>query len=690
MIYYAVNAAIVLFISFIVGNLTINLFKLKEDYFSFASPIGFLVLMAILQIGYYFLTLFNANATVYMKYTYSVFLIMFALGLSNLSIFVKSIKRLWHNKTKIVISIILILASLYLFAFTDINFRLDDMNFYADFIPNRIYNNYPIQIHYSYQGFYLLISSLLGLAKYFTLFGIQSDYLSLGFIQWVPAIITSVTLSFMITDMYSFAKRVLKNKYSAAIVWLFSTIIIYSDYWYNNFLHFGGTLRRLAVIYILLLLIRYAKNRYNRDIYLLSLLFGAYFSISSSGFFLDVIIIFAYIIYEIFNNNHGYIKNALILMLYPVSFACVYNKLFLYLFAILYLICIGLILLKYDVYLEKVLYKTRFIVLFIIPIACILCTYILHLPSEQLFIEMVEGRQFFDNINKFDMIPDLLNITSIDNIIFNGLFWLGILGICIYGILHKDNIICVLMLVIMICFFNPIVYKMISCYITGVAFFRITDIFYNMIFFIYISYILKSFFAKYGLMCSLCVLLVLSAIRIHEFEIPNYNTSDDHNIMFRSSNFSLNLMKSLEEYIIENEEIEDVKNMDTIYIVSHIYGIQYYTDLNVYNQLSDRYSYKIIDNDEFEKTFARRYPGYDLPEADYEKACSLAALRYTKYFIIDAQYNWELQTGLWPCSQVILERENFRVLKFNEEYWQENLDLGYTKDYREEFGENRY
>ena len=78
MIYYAVNAAIVLFISFIVGNLTINLFKLKEDYFSFASPIGFLVLMAILQIGYYFLTLFNANATVYMKYTYSVFLIMFA------------------------------------------------------------------------------------------------------------------------------------------------------------------------------------------------------------------------------------------------------------------------------------------------------------------------------------------------------------------------------------------------------------------------------------------------------------------------------------------------------------------------------------------------------------------------------------------------------------------------------------
>ena len=240
-------------------------------------------------------------------------------------------------------------------------------------------------------------------------------------------------------------------------------------------------------------------------------------------------------------------------------------------------------------------------------------TYILHLPSEQLFIEMVEGRQFFDNINKFDMIPDLLNITSIDNIIFNGLFWLGILGICIYGILHKDNIICVLMLVIMICFFNPIVYKMISCYITGVAFFRITDIFYNMIFFIYISYILKSFFAKYGLMCSLCVLLVLSAIRIHEFEIPNYNTSDDHNIMYRGSNFSLNLMKSLEEYIIENEEIEDVKNMDTIYIVSHIYGIQYYTDLNVYNQLSDRYSYKIIDNDEFEKTFARRYPGYDLP-----------------------------------------------------------------------------
>ena len=80
--------------------------------------------------------------------------------------------------------------------------------------------------------------------------------------------------------------------------------------------------------------------------------------------------------------------------------------------------------------------------------------------------------------------------------------------------------------------------------------------------------------------------------------------------------------------------------------------------------------------------FFRREPNSDDYEVNYEKACELAYEKEIEYSIIDAQYNWKLEQGLWPCIEKVLEFENYRVFKMRYDLWDWNIKQGYITDTR--------
>lgn len=702
----------VLFISYLTGIVTKKYFKLTESYFSFATPIGFLVYMAMLQIGYFFISLKSLTSHYYLQYTVIVTCVLGLIGIVHVKSIFRSIVENTKHFYKLLFVGALVGISLYFFAYSEINFRLDDINFYATFIPERIYQQHFKEIYYSYQGYYVYLSSLISLGKNLSIFKINTSLLSIGFIQWVPAMITATMTAMMIVDLLSFSLKNIKQKFVAIIVWILVVCIIYTDYWYFNFIHFGNTLRRIGTYYLLLSFLKYTQTRDFKYIILASIVIGGHFAISSSAFFIDAFMIYAYFIYEVFNQNRGYLKNCCILGLFLIGYIAIYSMTLFYIVLGIYVIIFVLWISKLDRYVEKGMNILKYVWLLLPLLACVISTTVLKLPTQDAFENTLKSRQFFDPINQFDMIPDLLKMSDLKLMIFNILFWISMLLIILYIFKKKNNLLSMILLTTLVCFFNPIVFKMLGSYVTGVAYYRITDIFYNGIYFIFIVVCARKLFGvKIGSIVGISILLVMATIKVKDFNIPYFNKGEDHSILYRTSQSTIELAETLDQgYFLEDakEHYLVVDNKD-INIVSQIYGLQYFSRANVYegylfkvlvfpdeyqnsiktkvvNLLADRFSYQIIDTDAFERTFARRYPGISLPEADYEQACSLAFSKNVDYVILDAQYNYQLQDGLWPCSKMVLDRSPYRVLKMDYDYWQENIKLGYTKDYTDEIG----
>ncbi|MEG1462785.1 MAG: hypothetical protein RSC48_06715, partial [Anaerorhabdus sp.] len=156
---------------------------------------------------------------------------------------------------------------------------------------------------------------------------------------------------------------------------------------------------------------------------------------------------------------------------------------------------------------------------------------------------------------------------------------------------------------------------------------------------------------------------------------------ENYNYIYHTDNQDIKVIEKLSEEYLKFEE------KDQFNIASQIYGGQFFTDYKITNLLEDRFSYVMRELSEFERVFYRRTPGYDDLLVNYNHACSLAFEKQTDYVILDAQYNWELQEGLWPCSELLFEEDNYRVLKMNYDYWEWNILQGYTEKY--EFSEEK-
>lgn len=665
----------ILLISFLTGSLVKKYFHLKSETFSFSAPIGFLVFLGILQFGYFFISYLQLSPRLFLWYTSAICLVLVLLSMFEIRWIVKSIKSI--RFTKLICVLVLFTIIFYIFANSPINYRLDDINFYAEFIPNRIVEKGISQIQYSLQAFFTLLSILIKYGPHLSILNVYTDFYPVALVIWIPALLSAWMISCMLVDMTSYLKNRIQSKKWSWFIIVSVTIIFLLDYWYFSTVYAPGTLRRLAIPYLLILLndtefVGFEPKRF----VLVSFVVGGFIALSSSAFPLSVIILFIYLIYNMMTKKSYYLRKLLIIILFPLLYGAAYIEslyaipYFFIAVMLIYLGLIGLALVKVDLKIESFLnrYSKGIIIGFIIVFygAAIL------LPNQ--IGLMVGNRTFYTPINKFDMVPNLIHGQTVLEIMFNTLFWcLNAVAIVLMIKTKKMNGYLFLVLFTLLIFFNPITYSLIVRYLMASAYFRITDILFNVIILYELSIVIYE--------CKVCrpfLILCLSVMlvcRVASFRVNLAEDKATYNYIYHTTNQDIEVMEKL------NNDYLQFEDKDHFNIASQIYGGQFFTKSNVTNLLEDRFSYFVLDVSEFERVFYRRTPGYEDIPVDYKHACTLAFEKETDYVILEAQYNWQLQEGLWPCSELLFEEGTFRILKMNYEYWEYNIQQGFTEKF---------
>lgn len=680
MIYFFLLAACIIFFSFLTGVLVKKYCRISDKYFSFSSPIGFFVLCGVLQIGYFVITYFDITyllgGNLYIDFTVLIMITILFFSIINYKYIFKALFTI--NIIKIVIALILVVIFIYLFSTSEINYRLDDINFYGDFIRYRLYHTGIVDINYSLQGYFVLLSILIEYGKNLTALGIYTSFYPIASIIWVPAIITAWVISFILVDFFDYSFKKIKSLGFRVFIWVLVVLIFILDFWYFEMLNSSLVLRRFAIPLIIVLLSNLRlNNKLLSNSIMISLIIGGFISISSSAFFVSSMILFAYFFYLISTKSKNYLISYLILTINPFIFALAYVKnvfnsgIFIYLLILVYLVVWILCLSKIRVQIEKFLNKYfKFIFLFFIVLFYGL---VFLIPVNKYL--MMGDRTFFWAINKFDSVPNLISGLTLFETIFNCLYW-GLLTLTIGIMIYKkrNNWYLLLVSIVLLFFFNPISYDFVVSVFTGAAYFRITDILFNIIILYELVIYLYEFNRITKYLIIICSLLMLSC-RVINFDFEFSVNEENFNTIYHTSNIDMNVINKLSEEYLKYD------NKDEINIASQIYGGQFFSNFNINNQLEDRFSYAVRDESEYERVFYRREPGFEDLSVDYEHACTLAFENQTDYVILEAQYNWKLQEGLWPCSELLFELENYRVLKMNYEYWEWNIQQGYTQKF---------
>lgn len=700
MIVYLLITLAIVFLSFLAGLVVTSAFKLNfNKYFHFLAPIGYVCLLGLLYPGYLLVTMLVDDAMqrayLYVGYTAFVIFIVLILSLLGIKKAINYVKNLRYHIPEIIMAMILIIVMIVIFMLTQYNYRLDDVNYYGKYIPDRIFSDSVFDVVYDCQSFYIFYSVILNVFKYISSALSIANYLDIGFVFNVIGFVDIIMVSLFTVSLFAYFKNKTDNKAIPYIIILSIIVMLFSDYWMMHYLHTTGILRMLPISFIIILISYYQEDK-NINPCLISFMFAGLIGINSSGFFISAVILYGYLIYAGINKKTGYIKDLMIWAVIPLTYGLVYlnnegMRTLCYVLVVAYVIMIFVCMFKLDKYLEYALnnFYLCYIIMFAVPIGLTILTYAFNIPTiEQL--NSVGGRQFFDNINNFDMVPDLFNL-KLQYVIFNALFWLLIFTAIIKNYKLK-NFPVTLTFVTLLTFFNPFVYRFITVFITAIAYNRINNVFYNPVVIGSIAcYLLTD--KKIIKYLTISCLLIMASVKIIFLDTRYFAKDlDDHNFMYHISQEELDIIQAVEGQYVAT--LEDEENLDeekaknpfledgTLRIASQIYGAQLFTYVDSRNMLEDRFSYVMLDSDEFEQVFVRRVPGYDLPEANYEHACALAYDKKVDYVILDAQYNWELQTGLWPCSYEVLtemDKGNYRVLKMDYQYWEYNINQGYVE-----------
>ncbi|NCB33569.1 MAG: hypothetical protein EOM64_06760 [Erysipelotrichia bacterium] len=698
---FIVVAAGVLVLSFLCGSSILFLLKLhKCRWFTFAVPIGFCTLMALMQVGDSYLTFTGHYDQMFSNYAKGVIIVILLISAICYKGIIASFKRIWkYGKWKLPVAIFLFAVFIWVYSRTQTPYRVDDINFYGVYIPGRINSAEFSDIKYDYQSLFVFLSVLLKWCRYvIARFDLGISFLNLGFVQWVPAIITTWTLSFAFVDFFDNIRRRTDSTWSAVIIWIVSGMIMFADYWYFAYPHFGGTMRRLPIVLLLIIMHSMSDDKRKTWVWLAALCMGAAVSISSSGFFITMMILYAWAVYSMIRKRDTWIRELFLMMIYPVLFGCCFEQQLIPVF-LGTLGMIGLLaLISWKFNLEKYVRYLGWPMLIAVPIGIAVLVY-LGYPSAEA-VESSVGRTFFTAIANYDMVPELLQFSFAPESwclgLFNALFWIAAAAGIVFSFVKKSWPLS-LLTIILITFFNPFVFNFIGNYLTATAYFRITDIFFNYVVIAELMIILsgalnsKWFKALCLAVFSLMAVLRIMNFKMSQFVMPGSEADADFDSMYHASKEQMGIIKDFsDEFLtayhtcrVESEDEFYTDNVDdgSIRVASQIYGTPLFTNVKVNNLLGDRFAYVKIDTDEYEQIFARRQPGYNLPDVSYEHACSWAMKRYTDYIILDAQYNWQLQEGLWTCASDIYDEGYYRILMFNTRYWNWNIYQGDAVDY---------
>lgn len=361
------------FILFICSNGLGKLFiKSESKLFTLKSLLGFLILLAILQIGYYPIQYFNLSSKVHLIWTSIILIVTLILGIKNL----KKEDFNFLKSYEFYVFIILIFVIIKILPATEAG----DDAFYMPFIMDNAYLNEINTVNprtgnissidnvYWYQGYYLLHSLFYRIQH--IIFNNSTDI--------IISFKTTMTLlsTIFISHIFIFMKKTLKpliNKYIYYIVATLSLLLVgvleLSHVYWGSFIIFP-----IFIPLYLILFNNYLQEKDKKIKYALLFANIGMISLASTSLFLNLIITFGFFLYEIWQKRCDTEDYYLILIPCMLYATLILN--ILWVFPIL--IILYFVLLKYKRVINKFVNKYLIYPLFSLPIVFTILSVILY------------------------------------------------------------------------------------------------------------------------------------------------------------------------------------------------------------------------------------------------------------------------------------------------------------------------
>lgn len=672
MFWMFVFAFIIILMSFLCGVLVSDFIDYNKEKHRFYTPLGFVVLLGLLQILYYPIQLYNLPTKYIYILTIGVFFIIVILSIIRYKIVLKHINDYKKVYKELIFGFLIFIVFCSIYYFVKFPTRTDDLYFYIPYTiskfkqPNLTAHLYD---QYGFQGFYDFSAMWIWIYEKLVNFNVAPSILPEAIVVWVLSIVMFFILAFCIVDIMVWV-RSLYNKYISS--WIIGfTLFIYSigAYWYLQTPYIGNSFRRVSIVVIFSVIISMLDNFNIKKLIILELCFISIISQTSTGFFFAAFILYGLMFYYARKKETGYLKKIVFLSVGPMFFVSLFVVYVMYYVNSLYGLYFTFVILKLDKKIEEILNKFYLPILIAIPLLFGIYTRLPHFKLPTLNISYFDITPNFFDRHAYEGIENLFefgfaNIQEILTSLFCIFCWVVIIFYLIKHVKSNkpNDYIAFNTLIIFITFFNPWVITFVMSYMTNVVYFRIYDLFFNILtIFMFFGFAFEKIKGKniYLLGVVMFLLFTNEVFKNQTWMFMGFN-DEDFNHLYHVDNLEIEVLDRFNKEILNNTNEE-------VIIASQIYSSEAFTIANIKNVKNNIYTYGNDKSDEaeFQRIFYRYEIGLEEIKGDYIRACELSKQREVKYVILDAQYNRDLENGIGYCGQKVLEVGNYRVFEMH-------------------------
>lgn len=672
MVWMFLMAFVIIFISFLSGFLTSELIDFKSENHHFLTPIGFTVLLGVLQLLYYPIQIYNLPTKYLYLVTIGLFLVIIFLSLIKVKRHIIYIKDYIKLYKEVIFGLIIFITLCFIYYFVKFPTRTDDLYFYMPYIINKA--NVPnltatIYGQYDFQGYYDFVAMWIWVYRKIVEYGFAGELLPVSIVSWVPSIVLFWILSFTIVETMNYVKEKVSRSFISWVVGITLFVYTIGAYWYLQTPYLGNSFRRISIVIIFFIIISMLKKFTWRKFIVLELSFISIISQTSTGFFFAAFVLYALMFYYASKNESGYLNKIVLLSIGPMLFASLYVVYVMIYINSLYGFYALLVLFKLDKLIEKIINKTWKIIMVIIPLLFGIWTRLPSFNLPRFNISYFDISPYFFDKHAYEGIENLFEFgfdspQAIITSIFCIFVWISIIYYLFNHIKKNkpDDYMSFHIITIFLTFFNPWVITFVMTYMTNVVYFRIYDLFFNIFTItLFLTYLLDKLNNKQAIALSVVIFILFVN------EVPKNQTwmfmgfnDDDYNPLYHVDNLEIEVLDKFKKEVLLNKE-------GTTIIASQIYSAESFTDANIKNVKANLYSHGEDNTSEamFQRVFYRYEPGLDKIEGDYINACELAQERNVEYVIIEAQYNMELENGIGYCGDKVLEVGSYRIFEMH-------------------------
>lgn len=658
--------------------------KLNKAINNFVTPIGFCLLIALLQLLYYPAQLFNWPSI----YIHIVSLIVFLFGIGYGIIHYKEIFKEYFNKRTIIIGVsFIIFIVVYYLCYIDI--AASDSQMYLNYMSQNInidhINMFKLwtgeygqewDTIYLFQGYYHLGSFLCFLANIDSyILGSSLHVANITIQIWVLGALYSVVSSMLIYNFVDYFKK------KGLVRWLMLAFgLLYENffYWRIALSFYGNTFRTILICALIFYLYRYFKEENNNLKYVCILINFAGLACSSSYLFISFEVMYALMVYMFTKKGKGTIAEMADFVLPIVIYACCYfakEKSAIYGIVIAIFACLYYafrknnkvikVTDKIETFLQKYAFKI-FVLGMFLAFAIGGAIYYLFINPDYYYGYW----HWFDNHPGYDMIKDFFFVyTDLPNNIVNVFRWLG-LGILLFAKWEDEGMKYLkhLMITVWLVFLNPLVVIAVSALFASNVYYRAFDIVFNplteMLFILFVVEKIKFKFVK----PVLAVFVIGICIYAHVGSFLSTQTGEYGFFLNRDVIPKCKITGATYNIIEQfSDEIKDkgYSNHDQAKIISHAEGLRTF-EPQVYEVFTPRQDHdgRDIPSDELFAQARNHYPWNDYGDIDYSTACKLIDENEIDYAIVEYWQNPEYDEALKECGTQVGHNDTFVIYKF--------------------------